>query len=343
MSVTSILTEMGMRFWPVTYGAGLRSAEGILDRIESDPDRRHDVRTTSSGMVGIGADYSTVAHATGAGLDSVKAWSQTSSGPRAVWALQAAAWAEAGYPQITTTHRYAAALACTPTDSPDLVGAVRLPWPSVVLSLPNGLLTLDDGREYSTVIITTLDKVPSKLVGPVATMQVVVNISGEHLSQIAFADSLETYLIEPALQVRETIDGRAVNQSGRKQRVATLAKRIVVGLLLRLADPDLRREVEGLGQRLAGSVKRTPGPPKHRVLCVSRPVSVDCRPAIQRFLGGEGPTPSVQTLVRGHWKRQPCGPARSERRIVHIEPYWRGPEAGAIVSRPCSYDLEASS
>jgi hypothetical protein len=39
-------------------------------------------------------------------------------------------------------------------------------------------------------------------------------------------------------------------------------------------------------------------------------------------------------VVRGHWKRQPAGPGRSDRHMIWIHPYRRGDEsAGSVVSR----------
>lgn len=38
--------------------------------------------------------------------------------------------------------------------------------------------------------------------------------------------------------------------------------------------------------------------------------------------------------VRGHWKVQAHGPGRSERKTIHVEPYWRGPDAAEVISRP---------
>jgi hypothetical protein len=40
--------------------------------------------------------------------------------------------------------------------------------------------------------------------------------------------------------------------------------------------------------------------------------------------GGGSPL-LVRTLVSGHWKMQPCGPKQSERKLIRIEPFWRGP------------------
>lgn len=36
---------------------------------------------------------------------------------------------------------------------------------------------------------------------------------------------------------------------------------------------------------------------------------------------------SMQHVVRGHYKKQPCGQGLTERKIVWVEPYWRGPDS----------------
>lgn len=51
----------------------------------------------------------------------------------------------------------------------------------------------------------------------------------------------------------------------------------------------------------------------------------------------EGP-PAIQRLVRGHHKRQVVGIGRSGRRVIWIEPYWRGPEDAPILTRPYKVD-----
>jgi len=44
---------------------------------------------------------------------------------------------------------------------------------------------------------------------------------------------------------------------------------------------------------------------------------------------------SVRFMVRGHWRRQACGPGRQQHRHVYIAPHWRGPE-GAPLSHPAT-------
>ena len=38
--------------------------------------------------------------------------------------------------------------------------------------------------------------------------------------------------------------------------------------------------------------------------------------------------------VRGHWKNQVHGPGMTLRRFIHIEPYWKGPDAAEVINKP---------
>lgn len=52
--------------------------------------------------------------------------------------------------------------------------------------------------------------------------------------------------------------------------------------------------------------------------------------------GGQSSAPriDVRLLVRGHWKNQAHGPGMTLRKLIHVEPYWRGPEMAELVDRP---------
>jgi hypothetical protein len=39
-------------------------------------------------------------------------------------------------------------------------------------------------------------------------------------------------------------------------------------------------------------------------------------------------------IVRGHWRNQPHGPGLSERKLIWIKPYYKGPEMAELVNRP---------
>ncbi len=75
-----------------------------------------------------------------------------------------------------------------------------------------------------------------------------------------------------------------------------------------------------------------------RICYVGRALKVDCRQAVKRFLstgaGKKGGPQTVQTLVRGHHKKQPFGPRSTLRKVIWREPFWRGPEDAPIMTRP---------
>lgn len=51
-------------------------------------------------------------------------------------------------------------------------------------------------------------------------------------------------------------------------------------------------------------------------------------------ISGVGSALAVRQLVRGHWKRQPVGPGGQERKLILVEPYWRGPEMAEVIEKP---------
>lgn len=42
---------------------------------------------------------------------------------------------------------------------------------------------------------------------------------------------------------------------------------------------------------------------------------------------------NVRTLVSGHWRNQVCGVGGLERKVIWIEPFWRGPEAAPLTEK----------
>lgn len=49
---------------------------------------------------------------------------------------------------------------------------------------------------------------------------------------------------------------------------------------------------------------------------------------------GSGQPLGSRIKVQGHWKTQAHGKAFSLRKIIHVEPYWRGPDIAEVVNRP---------
>jgi hypothetical protein len=76
-------------------------------------------------------------------------------------------------------------------------------------------------------------------------------------------------------------------------------------------------------------------PPPHRNIVIGSPIKLDLMPVAREAATGRAQgAPAFQTLVRGHYKRQVIGNGRSGRKVIWVEPYWRGPEDAPILSRP---------
>lgn len=42
----------------------------------------------------------------------------------------------------------------------------------------------------------------------------------------------------------------------------------------------------------------------------------------------------VRFMVRGHWRQQPFGPASQDRKLIRIQPYWKGPDLADKINKP---------
>lgn len=247
-----------------------------------------------------------------------------------------ALWAHEAFATIETSHKYAAALMCSVAPK-DLVEELVLPWKAFVVKLPDGLLSIPEKaapggvrvfREIRVAVLPT-----RALEGDIvlAYMRMTDNFGGcirtvrRSVVDALFADD-EQYLVDKEMEFEP--------MSPADERAFRCAKRLVFGLLSALVHTDNFRERRYVK---AGKSCQRSGPPDHRVVMVGGPIAVDARPAVHSFLHGtRSGTPSVQSLVRGHHKRQVIGTGRLGRRVIWVEPYWRGPEGAPILGRPYS-------
>jgi hypothetical protein len=238
--------------------------------------------------------------------------------------LFALKWIDGGSQQLTTSHKFAAAAMCTPTYK-DWAEDLEIPWKAFRVLVPDGILTFEDYK-YTKIDVAIFDEIQGRRgflavtgensKGPVRMVFISKDLTSTLFSEADFSEELN-----------EVANGE------KKSRVATLAKRLVVAALCSLQNALRFSPAGKVRPKVKKGDPRT-GPPKHRATVFGRPIQVDCRPAIRSFLGQGGGVPTVQTLVRGHYKRQVIGIAKSGRKVIWIEPYWRGPEDALILARP---------
>jgi len=122
---------------------------------------------------------------------------------------------------------------------------------------------------------------------------------------------------------------------------AALVKRIVVGLSLWL------EECKGSGSGLVRVPQRQKKTKKQAVpdrTYIVKPVHVS--PELAQALKDQKPgvigwKVRNKFMVRGHWRQQPCGPSRVERRRTWIKPHWKGPTDGPTLPR--EYEVHTDS
>lgn len=245
-------------------------------------------------------------------------------------------WIHCGAPRLVTDPKFAAAMMATKV-AESMTDDIVIPWQSFRVEIPPGLLD-HDGYRYQTILVANF--VGSPLVGALLLLEGARKSEDGRsfdVCQVLAASDLATLLLdrEDGENTDYLSDGLHVQEEYRdaKTRALRLATRLIVGLLytmqytqhFKTARPSLNDQRSHIRS----------GPPKHRTIYVGKPMALDVRPALRAFSEGQrrGP-PSVQTLVRGHYKRQVVGISRSGRKVIWVEPYWRGPEDAPILSRP---------
>lgn len=277
-------------------------------------------------------------------------------------------WAMSGYPVITMGHRTAAALAATRIRPDDAIDFVRAPWPAFVVRLPSPMLTVDDSnggpREASVLLAGAL---PAQQVNEVTTVKSAYVRSPErwwykllaestehakeiealqHVPAIGFFSGLAMWGFNMATELLASANpesGEAYERwdqfakTERDARVDQVVRALIVGICLHLSNPE---ELENKSARRGVTItkrssKQREGDelPSFTEYEVQSSIKINLHHAMRDFVHHGGSSPSVQTLVAGHWKRQAYGPAFSKRQLIHVEPYWRGPLDAPVSDR----------
>jgi hypothetical protein len=244
-------------------------------------------------------------------------------------------WIHCGCPKLVTDAKYAAAMMCTKVTT-GLSEDIIIPWKAFRVDLPPGLLSFGE-YTYDHIRLASFDD-RAALILEGQRPATAADPPGEewiHSGITRMASDMATLLLDDEAESFDISEGLAVGRKDAdpKLRTLRLAVRLVVGLLYTMQHTaHFKSQPKSLNDSRRSL--RT-GPPGHRTIFVGKPIALDVRPAVRQFCGaGKGGAPSVQTLVRGHYKRQVVGVARGGRKVIWVEPYWRGPEDAPILARP---------
>ena len=235
--------------------------------------------------------------------------------------------------------RYFSAMAQTKL-SPDAFDELKIPYPAFAVRLPRGLIVGSDGREYDLAYFGQFDQIAVGATVHEVMSYYAVRSSADEISiwstdskslvELLFADAQQPSLRAPEDEQEDSSDAR----------IRELVRRAVVGLLYTMQHTT--HWCFGSYMNRVGKNRVRREPPAHREVIIGRPIAVDVSEAVRRDAAeGTHASPTVQTLVRGHIKRQVCGADRADRKLIWIEPYWRGPEEAPILVRPYSVERGA--
>lgn len=244
-------------------------------------------------------------------------------------------WYMAGFPTLRPTHRLAASLMATHVPA-DLVREVVAPFPSFFVEIPNDLVPSFMNENPPTQFRYTH---VGAIIGSseICTVFLGQTKVGSPFLQLHFFSSFEEALShEDDVRVK-------------------LILRLLVNMMIEADQPNIREEIlkgkkvilerrkektEQKGNKNKVKKAKKPSKPEEEAWFISfrRDIKVDARAWVGEYIRSKGQAPSVQTLVRGHQKRQPHGPGRTLRKWIHVEPYWRGPEDAPTVVRAHRFD-----
>lgn len=256
-----------------------------------------------------------------------------------MWATR---WIDQGCPRVVFDSRYASLLMATDVGA-DILDRIVFPWRAFLLEMPDGLLTIKDGvgalHDVCKVFVQVM-QLENRDDYTLNTIAMAKN--GLQLWRHGVAvDKLTTSKI-----AREGTWGIGFKTDSRDDRVLNLIGRLVISMCVALSDPDNFHKQKASRKIHHISAKyRDPSEvrlPEIQTFVIGRPTKINCRPAIIDYIE-EGSTrkgPTVRFLVRGHWKLQPHGVNNLLRKLIRIDPYWKGPEEAKILTRTIKMEHE---
>lgn len=262
-------------------------------------------------------------------------------------------WQACGCPTFSLSHKQWALLGTTSAHR-DLLSELVSPFPTFAILTSDGLLKVADGNVSGFSIVSSYNASEYRKV-------MEKTLAGKYEGVMAKGNPVPAGILDTDLLWRVTsFTERTILTSGpwstvqllergsdssilsedeygsifrlndSDGRAITATARVVIGLCLSL---DRRGSTFSNFQRVDHSRNTAKGLREYTEYKLTGSVSIDVRDQLREsVLSGTGDL-HTQTLVRGHWKLQPCGPGRVDRKPIHVLPYWRGPLDAPVALR----------
>jgi transcription elongation factor Elf1 len=254
----------------------------------------------------------------------------------AVEMLFARRWAKSGFPVFEMGHRTAASLMFTHGS-----GEIDSPWPAFMVKVPDGLVVIGDTATNANLARVLVLAPSDKLRHWELLLFWRHNFKGPGLLRVPMK-TLDGELAEPVnwAEMEHLQKDLAI---GLRRAVEMVGRLIAGACMLATADKDI--EKRPWQPKTKSERRRTPGvePPAGTRFIVTQNIELDLRKQVHEYISGrsrKGGELTVQFVVRGHRRWQAHGPKHSQRKLIWINPFWKGPEEGRALVR--GYELKTT-
>jgi hypothetical protein len=234
------------------------------------------------------------------------------------------AWARHGYNVMDLSASFVAAMLLTDARAID-VSEVRMPFGGVLMLLPDGFAQGAEGASYTKIHATELPGGHLSLCASDGARVIDTLIQRDGLTWDSF-DGLPSDVTDAADQ-----------RSARTIRQVAFCALAYVGAVQSSME---RRDAAPKRRRARVADGATP-----RLWDVGRTIQI--HPHLVRAARGGAREIAFrlkyQHIVRGHYREQPHGPRRSERKRIWIAPFWKGPEDVAALVHTYQLDDHGAS
>jgi len=231
-------------------------------------------------------------------------------------------WYDSGMPRIVwEDQRYPEVLMATSAD-PSTAALAKPPWRAFLVDLPRELVF---SRSYLGELVELVQVLVLYTRASNGENNWAFMAEGPDSNGVTIQIWRHGLVTERLLEVDpETHNPEySMNLDDRDDRTFLLLGRLLVGLCLTLSDPNRVREAKHTKSSRSAKRKKARGS-GIRNFVVGAPTKLKVRPALKEFMesGKMRNSPTVQSLVRGHWKMQPHGPGAELRKLIFREPFW---------------------
>ena len=246
----------------------------------------------------------------------------TCTGLHGRWCL---AWSHAGYNVFELSNDFVAAMLLTDPRAIDFE-ALRSPFPGVLITIPDRFVIGIEGLSYTKLHLSYVDGSWGLYAADGAHVLDTSVAEGQTLSWGLFED------LEDADGKIEGADALAIRS----------IRQIAFGMLAYVTAVD-----RAIAERPAPTKKRGSSDDRlrPRVHDVGRDIKIDSILVKHARAGAREVALPIKSrfIVRGHYRNQPHGPGRLERKSIWITPFFKGPEEGAKIVHTYKPSLEVPS